>query len=154
MSQAPSSSVQVLILEDKLDYLINPLQDFKNSFCLGFLYESLAVLEGKIRMTPFFKVQSSKITVWPSYAVIFKKSFLLLFFSNWYTNQNALVIVAHTFLLNFKVCKLVFDEQDHHVSIYWPQSVICRKYIDFSWKWLIILIPATVWQTLELRRMK
>ena len=38
MSQAPSSSVQVLIWEDKLDYLKNPSQDFKNSFCLGFLW--------------------------------------------------------------------------------------------------------------------
>ena len=40
MSQAPASSVQVLIREDKLDYLKNPLQDFKNSFCLGFLWIS------------------------------------------------------------------------------------------------------------------
>ena len=38
MSQAPSSSVQVLILEDELDYLKNPSQDFKNSFCLWFLW--------------------------------------------------------------------------------------------------------------------
>ena len=37
MSQALSSSVQVLIWEDKLDYLKNPSQDFKNYFCLGFL---------------------------------------------------------------------------------------------------------------------
>ena len=40
MSQAPSSSVQVLIWEDKLDYLNNPSQDFKNSFCLWFLWIS------------------------------------------------------------------------------------------------------------------
>ena len=40
MSQAPSSSVQVLIWEDKLDYLKNPSQDFKNSFCLWFLWIS------------------------------------------------------------------------------------------------------------------
>ena len=38
MSQAPFSSVQVLIWEDKLDYLKNPSQDFKNYFCLGFLW--------------------------------------------------------------------------------------------------------------------
>ena len=38
MSQDPSSSVQLLIWEDKLDYLKNPSQDFKNSFCLGFLW--------------------------------------------------------------------------------------------------------------------
>ena len=37
LSQAPSSSIEVLIREDKLDYLNNPSQDFKNSFCLGFL---------------------------------------------------------------------------------------------------------------------
>ena len=40
MSQAPSSSVHVLIWEDKLDYLKNPPQDFKNSFCLWFLWIS------------------------------------------------------------------------------------------------------------------
>ena len=40
MSRALSSSVQVLIWEDKLDYLKNPSQDFKNSFCLGFLWIS------------------------------------------------------------------------------------------------------------------
>ena len=34
ISQAPSSSVQVLIWEDKLDYLKNPSQDFKNYFCI------------------------------------------------------------------------------------------------------------------------
>ena len=38
MSQALSSTVQVLIWEDKLDYLNNPSQDFKNSFCLWFLW--------------------------------------------------------------------------------------------------------------------
>ena len=38
MSQAPSRSVQVLIREDKLDYLKNPSLDFKNSFCFGFLW--------------------------------------------------------------------------------------------------------------------
>ena len=38
MSQALSSFVQVLIWEDKLDYLKNPSQDFKNSFCLWFLW--------------------------------------------------------------------------------------------------------------------
>ena len=34
-----SGSVQVLYedIEDKLDYLKNPLLDFKNQFCLGFL---------------------------------------------------------------------------------------------------------------------
>ena len=37
MSQAPSSSVQVLIREDKLDYLKNPSLDFKKYFFLGFL---------------------------------------------------------------------------------------------------------------------
>ena len=37
MSQAPSSCVQVLIREDKLDYLKNPSVDFKNSFCFGLL---------------------------------------------------------------------------------------------------------------------
>ena len=51
MSQALSSPVQVLIWEDKLDYLKNPSQDFKKSFCLGFL----AMLEGKIKVTPFLK---------------------------------------------------------------------------------------------------
>ena len=38
MSQAPSRSVQVLIWEDKLDYLKNPPQDFKNHFWLWFLW--------------------------------------------------------------------------------------------------------------------
>ena len=38
ISQAPSSSVQVLIWEDELDYFKNPSQDFKNSSCLGFLW--------------------------------------------------------------------------------------------------------------------
>ena len=37
MSQALSSSVQVHIREDKLDYLMNTSQDLKNYFCLGFL---------------------------------------------------------------------------------------------------------------------
>ena len=36
--------------------------DFKNSLCIGCRW-ILAMLEGKIRMTPFFKVQFSKITV-------------------------------------------------------------------------------------------
>ena len=40
MSQALSSSVQVLIWEDKLDYLKNPSQGS---------YEFLVMLEGKIR---------------------------------------------------------------------------------------------------------
>ena len=53
MSQAPSSSVQVLIWEDKLDYLNNPSQDFKILFVYG-SYEFLAMLEGKIREAPFF----------------------------------------------------------------------------------------------------
>ena len=38
MSQAPSSSAQVLIWEDKLDYLNSSSQDFKNCFCLWFLW--------------------------------------------------------------------------------------------------------------------
>ena len=54
MSQAPASSFQVLIWEDKLDYLNNPSQDFKNFFFHG-SYEFLAMLEGKIREIPFFK---------------------------------------------------------------------------------------------------
>ena len=33
-------------------------------------YEFLAMLEGKIREAPFFKVQSGKITVWPAQAKI------------------------------------------------------------------------------------
>ena len=53
MYQAPSSSVQVLIWEDKLDYLNNPSQDFKNYFVYG-SYEFLVMLEGKIREAPFF----------------------------------------------------------------------------------------------------
>ena len=40
MSQAPSSYVQVIIWKDKLDYLKNPSQDFKNFFCLWFLWIS------------------------------------------------------------------------------------------------------------------
>ena len=39
--------------------LKNPSQDFKNSLCFWFL----AMLEGKIRVTLFFKAQSGKITV-------------------------------------------------------------------------------------------
>ncbi len=54
MFQAPSSSIQVLIWEDKLDYLKNPSQDLKNSFCFGFFFEFLAMLEGKIREGQFF----------------------------------------------------------------------------------------------------
>ena len=38
LSQALSSSFQVLIWEDKLDYLKNPSLDFKNHFFLGFLW--------------------------------------------------------------------------------------------------------------------
>ena len=38
MSQAPSSSVQVLITKDKLDYLRNPSVDFKKYFCFGLLW--------------------------------------------------------------------------------------------------------------------
>ena len=38
---------------------LNLSQDFKNYFCWGFL----AMLEGKIRVTPFLKVQFSKIPV-------------------------------------------------------------------------------------------
>ena len=52
MYQAPSSSVQVLIWEDKLDYLKNPSQDFKNFVHSS--YEFLAMLEGKIREASFF----------------------------------------------------------------------------------------------------
>ena len=64
MSPTLSSSIKVLLWEEKLDYLNNPSQDFKNYFCLGFLrIPSNAMLEDKIRVTPFFKVQSSKITV-------------------------------------------------------------------------------------------
>ena len=48
-----SSSIQVLIWEDKLDNLNNPSQDYKISFCLWFL-AFLAMLEGKIREAPFF----------------------------------------------------------------------------------------------------
>ena len=40
MSQAPSSSIQVLIWEDKLEYLKNTSQDFKNYFCFWFLWIS------------------------------------------------------------------------------------------------------------------
>ena len=54
MSQAPSSSVQVFIWEDKLDYLKNPSQDLKKSFCLGLLW-TLERLEGKTGEGPFFK---------------------------------------------------------------------------------------------------
>ena len=39
-TQALSSSVQVLIWEDKLDYLNNPSKNFKNSACLWFLWIS------------------------------------------------------------------------------------------------------------------
>ena len=56
MSQALSSSVQVLILEDKLDYLKNPSQDFRISkilFVYDF-YEFQAMLEDIIREAPFF----------------------------------------------------------------------------------------------------
>jgi hypothetical protein len=49
-------------IEDKLDYLKNPSQDFKNYF-LGF-YEYLERLEGKTRKCLFFYVKYSKITVW------------------------------------------------------------------------------------------
>ena len=66
MSEAPSSSVQVLIWEDKLDYLKNPSQDFKNYFCLvlqrglnslvlsEYSYELLAMLEDKLSEGPIF----------------------------------------------------------------------------------------------------
>ena len=77
MSQALSSSVQVLIREDELDYLNNPSQDYKNSFFYG-SYEFLAMLEGKIGEAPFFKVQSGKIPVWFPYNlfVIEKRSYV------------------------------------------------------------------------------
>ena len=65
MSQAPSSSVQVLIYEDKLDYLKNPSHHriSKILFVYG-SYEFLAMLVGKIGEAPF---QSGKITVWLQY---------------------------------------------------------------------------------------
>ena len=53
MSQAQSSSVQVLIWEDKMDYLNNPSQISKILLVYG-SYEFLAILEGKIREAPFF----------------------------------------------------------------------------------------------------
>ena len=63
MYQALPSSAHVLIREDKLDYLKNPSQDFKNHFCSK-SFESLATLECKIRASLFFRVQSGKKTVW------------------------------------------------------------------------------------------
>ena len=62
MSQALSSS----IWEDKLDYLNNPSQDLKNSFCLWFL-QIFSNAGCKIREAPFSKVQSGKITMWEGY---------------------------------------------------------------------------------------
>ena len=57
MSQALSSFVQVLIWEDKLDYLKNPPHRFsKIPFDLG-SYEFLVMLEGKIRKCLFFYVK-------------------------------------------------------------------------------------------------
>ena len=42
----------------------------KNLFALG-SDKFLAMLEGKIRVTPFFKVQSGKITVWKAKIVYY-----------------------------------------------------------------------------------
>ena len=42
--------------------LENPSKDFKNIFALGTI-EFLAMLEGKIRETPFLKVQSGNTTM-------------------------------------------------------------------------------------------
>ena len=47
------SKFQVLIREDKLDCLKNPLMDFKKKIVKG-SYESLAMLEGKTRKGLFF----------------------------------------------------------------------------------------------------
>ena len=62
ISQAPSSSAQVLIWVNKLDYLKNPSVDLKNCFCLE--NESLAMLEAKLERVYSFRIQSGKITVW------------------------------------------------------------------------------------------
>ena len=64
ISQAPSSSVEVLIREDELDYLKNPSQDIENSFWLWFLWISSNAGRQNWRDPVFFKVQSGKITVW------------------------------------------------------------------------------------------
>ena len=51
MSRALSSFVQVVIWEDKLDYLKNPSKDIKNYFGIVFLWIPInaATLEGKVR---------------------------------------------------------------------------------------------------------
>ena len=61
MSQAPASSVQVLIREDKLDYLKNPSVDLKNCFCLE--NESLAMLEAKLERVYSFRLEYSRISL-------------------------------------------------------------------------------------------
>ena len=61
---ALSSSVQVLIWENRLDYIKNPSQDFKNSFCLGLLGIPRKTGGQNWRGPIFFKVQSDRITVW------------------------------------------------------------------------------------------
>ena len=64
MYQALSSSVHVLIWEDKLDYLKNPPKDFKNSFCLWFCMNFQQRWKAKLERPHFINVQSGKITVW------------------------------------------------------------------------------------------
>ena len=57
-------------LSERINWIISiiPHRIAKILFVLGF-YEFLAMLEGKRRMTPFFKVQFSKITVWLSMVI-------------------------------------------------------------------------------------
>ena len=64
VSQAPSSSVQVLISE-RINWIISTIPHRISKILFVYhLCEFLAMLEGKIREAPFFKVQSGKITVW------------------------------------------------------------------------------------------
>ena len=51
--------LRLRIKVDKWDYLNNPSQELKSSFCLGFLNR----LEAKLERAHFLKVQSDRITL-------------------------------------------------------------------------------------------
>ena len=91
--------------------LKNPLQDFKNSFCFGFLWVP-SVLEGKKRETPFFKVQSGKITV---RSVLYHQWKLRCYFWTVLKDNNCRM------LEKVSVTKSIFKELAVRCCYYWFQ---------------------------------
>ena len=101
MYQAPSSSVQVLIWEDKLDYLNNPSKDFKNYFCLWFLWIS-SNAGGQNLEVPFFQGSIWQMIMGRFIAIIsnYKNRFHFpnLTFGNTYEMESGFSIVFNFWL--------------------------------------------------------